>query len=304
MKIKYNQEPLSYLETQDRKIASFVNKTNEEKNIDWKTVDSFGDEWTKFNSFSDEEIETIGKEYFEICDDSILNKSMTALDVGCGTGRWSRYVIPRAGFVEAIDPSHAVLAADTLIGHYDNVRITQAEVSNLPFPDNSFDFVFSLGVLHHIPDTPQAMKDCVKKLKPGGHFLVYLYYALDNRSTAFKMLFHLSNVLRVLVNKLPQTIKALVCDILAALIYLPLVSITRFFKYLSPSSSWWKKIPLSAYHNKSFNIMRNDSLDRFGTPLEQRFTKKEITSMMEESGLTDITFSPNVAFWHAVGRKK
>ena len=303
MKINYNQNPVSYLKTNNGKIASFVNKSNAAQNIDWKTVDSFGDEWTKFDSFNDEEIEEIGKEYFDIVDSKMLNKSMTALDVGCGTGRWSRYVIPRAGFVEAIDPSHAVIAAQSLIGQFDNVRITQAEVSHIPFPDESFDFVFSLGVLHHIPDTSQAMKDAVSKLKKGGYFLVYLYYAFDDRGFIFKSLFHFSNVLRRVVNKLPQKPKAFVCDILALFIYLPLVGFAKTLKLFFPNSEIWQKIPLSAYHNKSFKIMRNDSLDRFGTPLEQRFTQSEITDMMKDSGLVDIVFSKNVAYWHAVGKK-
>jgi hypothetical protein len=60
---------------------------------------------------------------------------------------------------------------------------------------------------------------------------------------------------------------------------------------------------LSAYHNKSFFVIRNDALDRFGTPLEQRFSKIEIKQMMEKAGLTNIIFSNNMPYWHAVGQK-
>ena len=63
------------------------------------------------------------------------------------------------------------------------------------------------------------------------------------------------------------------------------------------------KIPLSAYANKDFYIIRNDSLDRFGTRLEQRFTKAEIEAMMLRSGLGNIKFGENSAFWHAIGQK-
>ena len=51
------------------------------------------------------------------------------------------------------------------------------------------------------------------------------------------------------------------------------------------------------------NIIRNDALDRFGTPLEKRFSKKQIHEMMEEAGLDDIIFSPNEPYWHAIGKK-
>ena len=66
---------------------------------------------------------------------------------------------------------------------------------------------------------------------------------------------------------------------------------------------WGDKIPLSYYRNKSFNVVRNDALDRFGTPLEQRFSKVQITSMMEKAGLSDIHFSKNQPYWHVIGRK-
>ena len=59
--------------------------------------------------------------------------------------------------------------------------------------------------------------------------------------------------------------------------------------------------PLSAYRNYGFYVMRTDALDRFGTRLEQRFTKNEIKQMMESSGLKDITFSEKSPFWCAVG---
>jgi hypothetical protein len=66
---------------------------------------------------------------------------------------------------------------------------------------------------------------------------------------------------------------------------------------------WGNKIPLSYYSNKSFNVIRNDSLDRFGTPLEQRFSKKQIEKMMQKAGLHDIKFSNNQPYWHVMGQK-
>jgi ubiquinone/menaquinone biosynthesis C-methylase UbiE len=232
----------------------------------------------------------------------MLNKNSRVLDVGCGTGRWTKYVCSRCGHVEAIDPSKAVLVAEKMLESDDNVRISQAEVDNIPFEDNSFDFVFSLGVLHHIPDTADAMKKCVEKLKPDGHFLVYLYYSFENRGFLFRSLFHLSTVFRTVICKLPSGIKKLVCDFIAVGVYFPLAFLSRILKPLIGKGI--KKLPLSYYHDKTFNVMRNDSLDRFGTPLEQRFSKAEITEMMQASGLTNIQFSENEPYWHAVGQKK
>ena len=62
-------------------------------------------------------------------------------------------------------------------------------------------------------------------------------------------------------------------------------------------------MPLSAYHNKSFFIIRNDALDRFGTRLEQRFSAKQIVEMMENAGLTNIVISHGAPYYHAIGKK-
>ena len=97
--------------------------------------------------------------------------------------------------------------------------------------------------------------------------------------------------------------KKIVCDILAVLLYMPFVLLSRFLRVIGVPEKARFNIPLQAYERQSFYIIRNDSLDRFGTPLEQRFSTKEITAMMNKAGLTDIRFSEKIPFWHAVGRK-
>ena len=63
-------------------------------------------------------------------------------------------------------------------------------------------------------------------------------------------------------------------------------------------------MPLFLYNDKSFYTMRTDALDRFGTRLEQRFSKNEIRQMMEEAGLEMIEFSDEIPYWCAIGYKK
>lgn len=101
---------------------------------------------------------------------------------------------------------------------------------------------------------------------------------------------------------MPITLKKVTCDLLAFFVYVPFVWLSRFFSFLG-FKKLAAKIPLSAYANKDFYIIRNDSLDRFGTKLEQRFTRQEIETMMTQAGLSNIKFGENSAFWHAVGKK-
>ena len=296
---KYTKKPIKTTMYGNKSVSIFE---IENDNIDMETVDSFGAEWSKFNNFSEKEINLAGDQYFDIVSPDIYS-GKSVLDVGCGTGRWSKYLASKVRILEAIDPSDAVISAAKLLQNEKNIRISKASVNGIPFPDNSFDFVFSLGVLHHIPDTQNAMYECVKKVKSGGYFLVYLYYDFDNRGKFYKLLFLASNLIRRVVCILPSTLKKAACDLLALLVYLPIISISKFLLLIGVKKII-KHIPLSYYADKSINIIRNDSLDRFGTPLEQRYSQKEIYQMMSSCGLNDIIFSKNEPFWHAIGRKK
>ena len=301
MKVNYSQLPVDTIKGRNRDIAVF---STDGQNIDHTVVKSFGDEWLKFQDFPDHTIDRIAEEYFDIIDSSIVNKDTYAMDVGCGTGRWTKYLSKTAGFIEAVDPSDALIAADNLLGtSIQNVRLSKASTDNLPFADETFDFIMSVGVLHHIPDTQKAMQDCVKKLKKGGHFYCYLYYNLDSRGKLFKTVFFFSDLIRRVVSPLPSTVKKIVTDLLAVIIYMPFVLTVRFLRFvgLKKLANW---IPLSSYHNKSFFVIRNDSLDRFGTKLEHRFSKQEVEEMMKNCGLTNIVISPNTPYYHAVGKKK
>lgn len=300
---QYTKNPDTYVKGPFREIAAFID-SKEITNVDKRVVESFGEEWSKFSAFEDVDIQQIGNQYFDIVTTDMLGPESNVIDIGCGTGRWSKYVLQRGvRFVEAVDPSIAIYSADKLLSNFDNVRFTQATTDNLPFADNSFDFGMSIGVLHHIPNTPKAMADCVKKIKPGGYFYTYLYYKVDHRGILFKGMLSVVTAFRFIISRLPSGLKKFVCDVLAIVVYLPFIFAGKALKQIG-MTSLAKKLPLQDYQDKSFFIIRNDALDRFGTILEQRFSKEEMIEMMKASGLHNIVISDIEPWWHAVGQKK
>lgn len=297
--MEYISKPLSFVHYGTTTIPCFI--SDSDKKIERKTINAFGKEWKKFSDFSNEEIQKVGSEYFDIVDGNMINKESVVLDLGCGSGRWSKYIAPKVKWVEAIDAGDAVIVAAKNLQEFSNVRITKASAENIPFADNSFDFIFSLGVLHHIYDTQAGLNSAVSKLKKGGYFLIYLYYALENRGFLYRLLFQLSNAGRKIISSLPDFLKMFLCDLIAVFIYMPFILLSRFLKLLN--IDLYRKLPLAYYCDKSFYIIRNDALDRFGTPLEKRFTGIQIEQMMQQAGLGEIKFSENAPYWHAVGRK-
>lgn len=273
------------------------------RNIDPATVDSFGDEWGRFDQsdMADAEAEAIFAEYFAVFPWKILPDNPVGFDMGCGSGRWARLMAPKVGHLNCIDPSSAIDVARKALASLDNVSFHSASVDDVALPENSQDFGYSLGVLHHIPDTAAAMRSCVAMLKPGAPFQVYLYYAFDNRPGLFRLAWRCSDALRRIIRGLPASMKHVVTDLLALFVYLPLARGSKLLEKLGLNVS---NIPLSYYRDHSWYTMRTDSRDRFGTPLEQRFTQGQIRTMMESAGLRDIRFSDKAPYWCAVGIKQ
>lgn len=208
---------------------------------------------------------------------------------------------PRVGTLHCIDPSAEALAvARRRLSSQPSARFHLAGADSIPLPDSSQDFGYSLGVLHHIPDTQAAMRDCVKKLKIGAPFLVYLYYSFDNKPKWFRTVWKASDLVRRGVSRLPFRLRKGVTDVIAVSVYWPLTRLAGLAERLGADVS---SFPLSNYRRGSFYTMRTDALDRFGTRLEHRFSRAEIETMMAESGLTEIRFREDPAYWVACGRR-
>lgn len=274
-----------------------------QSNRDEKTIRSFGDEWNRFDQsgLGQDEAAKIFDDYFRVFPWGALPADACGFDMGCGTGRWAKLVAARVGHLHCVDPSDALDVARSALENCPNVTFHRASVGDAMLPGDSQDFGYSLGVLHHVPDTAAALRSCVELLKPGAPFLLYLYYAFDNRSRWFRAIWRCSDLLRRGISRLPPTVKHVVTDLLAATVYFPLA---RASLLLERAGFKVESVPLSYYRKRSFYTMRTDSRDRFGTPLERRFRKEEIADMMQGAGLREIRFSDAAPYWCAVGFKR
>ncbi|MBL08981.1 MAG: SAM-dependent methyltransferase [Acidiferrobacteraceae bacterium] len=269
-------------------------------NVDIKTVNGFGDEWSRFDQseLSDQERKTIFEAYFSIFPWHVLPESAKGMDVGCGSGRWAKLVAPKVGILHCIEPSDALKVARKNLSKNINCRFHQASVDSIPIEDSSLDFGYSLGVLHHIPDTQAGIESCVRKLKPGAPLLIYLYYAFDNKPSWFSTLWVMSDLIRKIISRFPYGLRYLVTQLIAFVVYFPMAKLSWVLEKIGVNVDFF---PLSVYRKLSFYTMRTDALDRFGTRFERRFTRQQIQNMMKQSGLERIEFSSKLPFWCAVG---
>lgn len=273
------------------------------RNVDTAVVDGFGDEWSRLDqsALSESEAEELFGQYFDIFPWHALPAAAMGIDFGCGSGRWARLVAPRVGRLLCFDASAAAAGvARRVLAALPNVEVSVAAVDEVPVADGSADFAYSLGVLHHIPDTAAALRACVRKLRPGAPFLLYLYYRFDNRPPWYRLLWKMSELLRLGISRAPKPLRYALSQLLAATLYWPL---SRLALLAGRAGLRAESFPLAYYRNRSYYVLRTDALDRFGTRREHRFTRAEIESMMHEAGLEDVVFSTHEPFWCAVGRR-
>lgn len=266
-------------------------------NKDNRLIDDFGNEWNKFNqeNISIKENKKIFKNYFELFPFDTLSEDSIGIDIGSGSGRWSYFLANKFKKIYLLEPSlKAIEVSKKNLSKFDNIIFFNNDIDNIPLPEDSVDFAYCLGVLHHVPDINLALKKIYKILKKDSPFLLYIYYAFDNKPVWFKSIWYVSNILRLIISTLPFFLKSLLCDLIAIFIYFPLARISKLLFSLGIDAS---KIPLSWYHNKSIKILRNDSLDRFGTRLEHRLTQNQIKQLLINNNFKDIVFSKNEPFW-------
>ena len=130
--------------------------------------------------------------------------------------------------------------------------------------------------------------------------MLYLYYAFDNRPFWYRVIWKASDLIRSFISPLPSKIKLPLCDLIAATVYWPLARLSFVLDKINVPT---QLIPLSSYRNLSFYTMRTDSLDRFGTRFEQRFTKFQIRKMLVDHGFLNIKFSETMPYWVVIGYK-
>ena len=138
-------------------------------NIDPLTVEGFGEEWAAFDQseLDDQEHRDLFERYFAIFPFDDLPPDAEGFDLGCGSGRWAALVAPRVGRLHCIDPSEKALAVSRQeLRSQKGVEFHLAGADSIPLASESQDFGYSLGVLHHIPDTAAALRDAVSRLKP------------------------------------------------------------------------------------------------------------------------------------------
>jgi SAM-dependent methyltransferase len=261
-----------------------------------RTAESFAYEWERFGDRRPEWTQNF-LDYLQPHRAEWL-KSKLVLDVGTGSGRHSYQASRFGARVIAVDVGAAI---DVARGNLpDSVLTIQAAAESLPFSEEQFDLVMSIGVLHHLPNPERAFRGLIDHVRPGGWVHVYLYW--QPPQAWHRVLLSAVSASRRATVRLPRPLLHLLCYPVAAALYAGFVLPHKLLGRTRLLSRFADALPLKTYAKYSFGVLVNDTFDRFSAPIENRYTGDEVAEWFVNAGLEEISVLPN-AGWVASGRK-
>lgn len=239
-------------------------------------AESFGKEWNWFSTTQldrpEEERTESRQTFFEktgFSPDELAGK--TVLDVGCGMGRFAQVAADHGARVVGVDLSVAVEAANANLGHLPDTAFLQADVFDLPIREESFDLIYSIGVLHHTPDTRAAFASLPRLLRPGGRIAIWVY------ADEHRWRYLVADLLRRLTSRMDWRRLLSLCRIAVPLGRLYR---TRIGRYLFPL------LPVSKHPDPEWRVL--DTFDWYAPKYQWKHGWAEVEGWFAEAGLIDV----------------
>lgn len=246
---------------------------------------SFSYEWSKKGSMIFQEYEEQFFTWIQPLDRGFL-KGKKILDAGCGMGRNSYWCLKHgAREVTAFDNNpHTIKAAERNLRSFENKKIELKSIYELNY-ENEFDFVFSIGVIHHLKYPQLAIKNLLKALKPGGTLLIWLY-GYENNEWIVKYI----NPLRRITSQLPMPVTYMAAYLFSLPLYLYLKTFPQNKKYLRQ---------LRGFRFHHIHLITFDHL----LPTHSKYyTGEEAKGLLKDLKNVTITHTNNNS-WTVIGRK-
>jgi SAM-dependent methyltransferase len=234
-------------------------------------LESFGRQWNRYEvAHADEDRATFQAKTGVPLDEL---RGLRVLDAGCGGGRYSRVAGEAGANVIGVDHTTAVEKAARLCAHLPNVQFAQADLKALPLEPASFDFAFSIGVMHHDADTRAVFDSVARSVKPGGRLAVWLYRRNQWWQEA------LNSMLRRRTTRMSADRLERWCRWGALLGGIPLVNRTLN-----------KVVNFSSHPNWENRVC--DTFDWFAPEFQHHHTVEELLGWFREAGYDDLRVLP------------
>ena len=259
---------------------------------------NFGDQWNRFRSIQIDSLsgksESRDRFFAETGWKPEDLKDKVVLDAGCGAGRFAEIAMESGAYLIAADVSTAVTACRETLSRFpaDRYLILRADLFNLPLKPDSFDGIYSLGVLQHTPDPLGAIKQLAGFLKPGGTLATWIYEIKDSHLRMLQPRLWI----RAMTARWSLKAKLTMSRILTALFF-PLGWILSWFGRTGQRLSYF--LPYACRHHlgrgswtRQWDYCVMDTFDWYGAQYELSQREADVLKTYEEAGLHDIHRTP------------
>ncbi|HMO17006.1 MAG TPA: methyltransferase domain-containing protein [Oligoflexia bacterium] len=275
-----------------------VNSSSQDDQTQRHTQEAFGYEWTwaadyDANNFSD----WLPTGFTQ----SDLFKDKLGLEVGCGAGRHAENTSTLARTHFAVDLSRAVDSAFERNRFSLNCHVIQADAFYLPFREETFEYVYCLGVLQHMHDPPNGFKMLSKFPKKSGILLVNVYQA--GRPFTVGTL----SLIRKITTRLPNETLRLLSVIAGYIEYYVFILPWKLLKRTFLSKVLRPIVPnrVDEYSRHSLKTIIVDWFDRLSCPVKIHYSKENLEGWYKMHGYESIKVTPYwKAFWNGYGVRK
>jgi SAM-dependent methyltransferase len=264
------------------------------------TQRSFGYQWTAFHDMVDAfredfltYVHPAGPDFF---------RGKRGLDAGCGFGRHAYYAAAFGAEVVGVDFSEAIEAAARNTAGLGGVDLVQADLYHLPFQDAVFDFAYSIGVLHHLPDPEGGFRALLPLVKPGGLVMIWVY------SSTRRALNAALETARTVTRRLPL---ALLHGLSAAAAcvdwggFIAPYRLARRLPALGPVAERWAFPRIKLYARYPFQVSVADWFDRLAAPRRHYYGRADLLGWAARADLADVVVSPTGKYgWRLCGRRR
>jgi SAM-dependent methyltransferase/uncharacterized protein YbaR (Trm112 family) len=261
-----------------------------------KTFQSFSFQWQEFSEMYEEWREDF-LEYFDPIRPSFFECKLV-LEVGCGFGRHTYHAAEYGSEIVAFDLSEAVNSAYENTREFPNVHVVQGDLYKLPFK-NDFDFVFSIGVLHHLPDPRGGFLNIVKFTKSGSSIFIWVY---GREGRWFKV--NVVERIREITKRIPHRMLYYLCFLPASIYHFGLNVPYNILNRYDLTKNFAERIPAKDYAKFPFRVKVADAFDLLATPINNYYTREELSEWFKEAGLKNVRLiSLKGKSWKGIGEK-